>query len=263
MPKWPDDGQDIRRFFFYKMPRGNRHFGFSSKSKFPNGSMYIDKFAFQMSITQDLVMNLGNAYQRAMAAIGRSDPMMVAILATLATILALLIFVGCPCCLRSFFRRRAEAPQGSPASQSSPTLDNVETGVLNDNNDGHSPPQAPPGPPMGANAPGSYHLEGQYQPLDDPQAQGSNKDPVSSPRPARPRSWESSNVSNSPPATPTTGMTNMLSFSFALPPLPPPPDFRNLNQSPAIDGMGSLLEQLRVGSGAAAQARLKPVSPPK
>ena len=262
MPKWPDDGQDIRRFL-QKMPRGKRHFGFSNKSKFPNSTMYIDKFAFQMSITQDLVMNIGNAYQRAMAAIGRSDPMMVAILATLAAILALLIFVGCPCCLRSFFRRRAEAPQGSPASQSSPTLDNVETGVANDNNDGHSPPQAPPGPPMSVNAPGSYNLEGQYQALDDPQAQGSNKDPVSSPRPARPRSWESSNVSNSPPATPTTGMTNMLSFSFALPPLPPPPDFRNLNQSPAIDGMGSLLEQLRVGSGAAAQARLKPVSPPK
>lgn len=222
-----------------------------------------------MSIAQDLVLKLGDFYQSTMAAIGRSDPMTVIILATLAAVLAILVFMGCPICLRWFLGRQAEVPQGPQATQPPPNPDDVEAGALNDNEGRPPTPQGPPAPQRDANAPGQYNLVDQYRVLDNPQASGSNKDHVSSPvkespvRPARRGSWESSNVSNSPPATPTTGMTNLLSFSFALPPLPPPPDFRNLSQSPATNGMESLLEQLRVGSGAAAQARLKPVSPPK
>ena len=222
-----------------------------------------------MSIAQDLVLKLGDFYQNTMAAIGRSDPMTVIILATLAAVLAILVFMGCPICLRWFLGRQAEVQQGPQATQPPSNPNDVEAGALNDNEGRPPQPQGPPAPQRDAHAPGHYNLEDQYRVLDDPQAPGSDKGPVGSPaegspvRPARPRSWESSNVSNSPPATPTTGMTNLLSFSFALPPLAPPPDFRNLSQPPATNGMESLLEQLRVGSGAAAQARLKPVPPPK
>ena len=118
-----------------------------------------------MSIAQDLVLKLGDFYQNTMAAIGRSDPMTLIILATLTAVLAILVFMGCPICLRWFLGRQAEVPQGPQATQPPTNPNDVEAGGLNDNEGRPPTPQGPPAPQRDAHAPGQYNLEDQYRVL--------------------------------------------------------------------------------------------------